>query len=157
MNLYSKHTANVELWPSIKINRGPSYGVVTVYSIIGNWMFCKSMANCHRWLTYNGGNLYRFHRNICNNEVHIVAVIWPEVYVWVFCLMPFMCRQSVLTLYCRFATCNRMVFRFKACCIFIFCTEPHLQTVNLMYCNAYFPPFVFSRLHPVVLCMCPIN
>ena len=36
-------------------NGGGSYGVVIMYNIIGICMFCKSVANRHSWLTYNGG------------------------------------------------------------------------------------------------------
>lgn len=100
-------TLNVKLWPRLKINRWPSYGLVTMCNIMGICVFYKSVANRHRWLTYMDGQFHSFYcinlflsdtkefcfcssLQLCNSHLHPVfaqdMVLYAHDIEWQSCL-----------------------------------------------------------------------
>lgn len=56
-----KEVRNVKLWPRLKTNEWPRYGLMGMYNITGICQFRKSVANCDKWPVYKGGQYRNFH------------------------------------------------------------------------------------------------
>jgi hypothetical protein len=67
-----------KLWPRFKINRWPTYRVMTTYSMIQICRFSKIVANCVRWPTQWVANFAgcMVHKLRASNTFNIITDTW---------------------------------------------------------------------------------